>query len=68
MAYAELKERQIYRAEKGSELTIHEVDNNFKKVANYWEPTREYHHQDIVYYNNGDELSWYMATSCTRQA
>jgi len=49
-----LQELIIFREEAGRELTHHEVDNNFKKVANPWDATREYFSQDVVFYPVGN--------------
>lgn len=64
----EITERIVYRAERGRELTIPEMDNNFQKVANPWSEKRVYSHQDICYYCTENVWNMYMFIGDTNTA
>lgn len=63
-----LTEKIAYRGEKGRELTVAEIDENFRKVANPWNPKRAYRSQDIVYEYDDDTQTcgWYMYYNINR--
>jgi len=63
-----LTEKIAYRGEKGRELTVAEIDENFRKVANPWNSKRAYRSQDIVYEYDDDTQTcgWYMYYNINR--
>lgn len=66
------QENILFRTEVNRELFNHEVDSNFRYVANPWSPKRRYEIGMIVYHRIVDEttgglslLHWFIATTRT---